>query len=174
MAITAGPRPTLSEFVDEVWAPRAKRRLAPKTWERDSVVYDKHIVPELGERTIAALDVEDLAGWQDRREAAGVGAPTMIKAIGILSSIFREAARRPRATGVNGNPVALLDRPAAQRRRRPLVWGPVVVERVRFQLQVNSLRIGPGKGLIATRDAGLVGFMALTAVGTAVFRCLAR
>jgi len=47
----------------------------------------------------------------------------MIKALGILSSIFREAARRPRSTGVTGNPVSLLERPAARRPRRPLVWG---------------------------------------------------
>jgi hypothetical protein len=54
--------------------------------------------------------------------------PTVIRAIGILSSVFREAARRPRSTGVHGNPVTLLERPSAKRRRRPLVWGPVVVE----------------------------------------------
>lgn len=63
---------------------------------------------------------------------------------------------------MSGTPVALLERPRAQRRRRPLVWGPVVVERVPFQLQVNSLRIGSEKGLTAIRDADLVAFMALT------------
>jgi hypothetical protein len=30
-----------------------------------------------------------------------------------------------------------------KRRRRPLVWGPVVVEQVRFELLINSPRIGP-------------------------------
>jgi len=35
----------------------------------------------------------------------------------------------------------------------------VVVERVRFQLLVNSRRIGPGKELAALRDALLVSFM---------------
>src|ERR1041384_481622 len=90
--------PTLAEFVDEVWAPRARRRYALKTWERDEVVYRKHIKPHLGGRRIATLDIEDLVEWQDGLERAGVGAPTMIKAIGILSSIFRESARRPRST----------------------------------------------------------------------------
>jgi integrase len=153
---------TLAVFVAEVWAPRAKRRLAPKTWETDSRIYNKHILEWLGARPLAALDSEDLVGWQDHLEEAGVGAPTIIKAISILSSIFREAARRPRQTGVRINPVALLDKPSGKRRRRPRVWGPVVVERVRYQLLINSRRINPAKDLMAVRDALLVSFTAMT------------
>lgn len=148
--------------MEEVWAPRARRRLAPKTWERDSVVYEKHIRPLLGARRVASLDIEDLVEWQDGLEEAGVGDPTLIKAIGILSSIFAEAARRPRSTGVQGNPVSLLEKPAARRRRRPKVWGPVVVERVRFELVVNSRRVGLDRRLAALRDALLVSLMAMT------------
>jgi hypothetical protein len=117
----------LAEFVDEVWAPRARRRLAPKTWARDSIVYEKHVRPALGELPIAAIDVEALVEWQDRLEDAGVGAPTLVKAMSIASSIFREAVRRPRTTGVSGNPVALLQKPRTRRRRRPLVWGPLLL-----------------------------------------------
>jgi integrase len=58
--------------------------------------------------------------------------------------------------------VALLDRPSARRRRRPLVWGPVVVERVRFQLLAHSRRINPGRELTALRDALLVALMEMT------------
>ncbi|MEJ7876699.1 MAG: hypothetical protein WKF62_08560, partial [Solirubrobacterales bacterium] len=135
-------RLTLSAFVADVWAPRAKRRLAPKTWERDSIILNKHILSQLGDVAIARLDAEDLVVWQEGLERQEVGAPTIVKAIGILSGIFREAARRPRSTGVTLNPVALLDKPSAKRRRRPLVWPPLVVERVRFQLLVNSRRVG--------------------------------
>lgn len=149
-------------FVSDVWAPRARRRLAAKTWARDSVVYEKHIRPALGDRRMAELDIEDLVEWQEGLEEAGVGAPTLIKAIGILSSIFWEAARRPRSTGVAGNPAGLLDRPPARRRHRPLVWGPVVVERVRFQLVVNSRRIGGAGTSAALRDALLVSLMEMT------------
>jgi integrase len=56
----------------------------------------------------------------------------------------------------------MLDKPSGKRRCRPRVWGPVVVERVRFGLLVNSRRIGQGKDLVALRDALLVGFMAMT------------
>jgi integrase len=155
-------RLTLAAFVGDVWAPRARRRLAPKTLERDSIVYEKHIRPLLGERPIAGLDVEDLVEWQDRFEESGAGAPTLIKAMSILSSIFKEAARRPRSTGVRENPVALLEKPSAQRRRRPLVWGPVVVERVRFQLIASSRRIGACKEAMALRDSLLVSLMEMT------------
>jgi integrase len=157
-----GDRLTLAAFVDDVWAPRARRRLAPKTWERDSLVYAKHIRPALGARPIAELDVEDLVQWQDGLEEAGIGAPTLIKAMSILSSIFAEAARRPRSTGVHGNPVGLLQKPSAKRRRRPQVWGPVVVERARFQLIASSRRIGPGRDLAIERDALLVSLMEMT------------
>jgi integrase len=152
----------LEKFVEGVWAPRARRRLAPKTWERDSIVYEKHIRPTLGERPIATLDIEDLVEWQDGLEEAGVGGPTLIKAVGILSSIFAEAARRSRSTGVRGNPVPLLAKPRARRRRRPKVWGPVVVERVRFELVAGSRRAGPEKAAMALRDALFVSLMEMT------------
>ncbi len=154
--------PTLAAFVDEVWAPRARRRLAPKTWARDTIVYEKHVRPVLGELPIAAIDIEVLVEWQDRLEETGVGAPTLTKAMSIVSSIFREAARRPRMTGVTGNPATLLEKPRTKRRRRPLVWGPVVVERVRFQLLAGSRRTGQGKDLVAVRDALLVSLMEMT------------
>jgi integrase len=153
---------TLAEFVEDVWGPRARRRLAPKTWTRDSIVYEKHIRPVLGDRRMAALDIEDLVDWQDRLEEGAVGAPTLIKAMSILSSIFAEATRRPRSTGVQGNPVSLLEKPSAKRRRRPQVWGPVVVERVRFELIAGTRRIGPGRARAAERDALLVSLMEMT------------
>lgn len=161
-ADTAENHPTLAAFVDSTWASRAQRRLAPKTWVRDSFVYAKHIRPVLGERRMAELDIEDLVDWQDGVEEAGIGAPTLIKAMSILSSIFAEAARRPRSTGVQGNPVSLLEKPSAKRRRRPQVWGPVVVERVRFELITSTRRIGPGRNRAADRDALLVGLMEMT------------
>jgi integrase len=153
---------TLAVFVADVWAPKAKRRLAPVTWKRDAAVYDNHILRQLGEKPIARVDAEALVEWQDEREGAGVGAPTLIKAMSILSSVFREAARRPRLTGVKASPVALLDKPSGKRRRQPRVWGPVVVERVRSELLTGSRRIGPGRELAALRDSLLVGFMAMT------------
>jgi integrase len=155
-------RPTLAAFVEGVWALHARRRLASKTWERDSIVYRKHIRPALGDRRLADLDIEDLVEWQDTLEEAGVGDPTLIKAIGILSSIFGAAARRPRSTGVHGNPVGLLRKPSAKRRRRPLVWGPVVVERVRFELVANTRRIGPRGEAMALRDGLLVSLTEMT------------
>ena len=90
---------TLAAFVADVWAPRARRRLAAKTWETDSRIYNKHVLHQLGDRAIAELDAEDLVEWQDELEQAGIGRRRRIKAMSILSSVFREAARRSRSTG---------------------------------------------------------------------------
>lgn len=90
--------PTLTMFVEEVWAPRARRRLVAKTWERDALVYRRHIQPYLGALPLAAIDAEVLTDWQDGLEARGVGGPTLIKAIGILSGVSgrqRDAPDRP-------------------------------------------------------------------------------
>ena len=111
---------------------------------------------------MASIDPEALVEWQDGLERGGVGGPTMIKAISILSGIFREARRRPRVTGVVQNPVSVLDRPSAKRRRQPMVWGPLVVERVRYELLVNSRRGAPAADLMALRDVLLVALMEMT------------
>jgi Phage integrase, N-terminal SAM-like domain len=90
---------TLARFVAEVWEPRAERRLSAKTRKRDTAVYRKHIPPTLGEWPIADIETEDLVEWQDGLELAGVGGPTIVKAISLLASIFREAARRSARPG---------------------------------------------------------------------------
>ncbi len=153
---------TLAQFVAEVWAPKTKRRLNGKTWKRDVAIYNKHILEQLGEQRIAEIDAEALVVWHEELERNGLGSDSIIKAMSILSRIFKEAARRPRVTGVQGNPVALLERPKQKRKRRPLVWGPVVVERVRYELLVTSLRINPEKEVMAMRDAALVSLMMMT------------
>lgn len=149
-------RLTLAAFVDEIWAPRARRRLAQKDLGTRLDRLREARRPVLGELPIASIDIEALVEWQEGLEEAGVGAPTQIKAMGIVSSILREAARRPRMTGVIANPVALLEKPRARRRHRPLVWGPVVVEHVRLQLLARSRRIGTGQvpGRSARRASG--------------------
>jgi len=162
LARVSALRLTLAEFVADVWAPKTKRRLTEKTWKRDVVIYNKHILEQLGDEPLSEIDAETLVVWQEDLEQSGRGAATIVKAMSILSRIFKEAARRPKATGVRGNPVPLLEKPKSKPRRRPRVWGPVVVERVRHELLVNSLRINPQKEVMAMRDAALVSLMAMT------------
>jgi len=162
LARVSALRLTLAEFVADVWAPKAKRRLTEKTWKRDAVIYNKHVLELLGDQLISEIDAETLVIWQEELEHSGRGASTIVKAMSILSRIFKEAARRPKATGFRGNPVALLEKPKTKPRRRPRVWGPVVVERVRYELLVSSLRINPQKEVMALRDAALVSLMAMT------------
>ncbi|HVC08057.1 MAG TPA: tyrosine-type recombinase/integrase [Solirubrobacterales bacterium] len=162
LARVSAVRLSLAEFVADVWAPKARRRVSEKTWKRDVVIYNKHILEALGGAPIAEIDAETLVVWQEELEREGRGPDMIVKAMGILSRIFKEAALRPRVTGVRGNPVALLERPKQRPRRRPRVWGPVVVEKVRYELLVNSLRFNPAKELMAMRDAALVSLMMMT------------
>lgn len=153
---------TLAEFVLNTWAPKAERRLASKTWKTDKIIYNKHILPTLGSRPIAELDAEDLVEFQDDLEEKDVGAPTQLKIFGILSSIFKEAARRPRSTGVKTNPVALLEKPSAKRRKKVKVFSPEVVEGVRKQLFEGIRRPDPDREKYAIRDSCLVSIAYMT------------
>lgn len=71
--------PTLAAFVADVWAPRARRRLAAKTWERDAVVYRRHFLPAL--RRVEA-------GWEAWRR-------TLADPSAVRESVAGLAATRP-------------------------------------------------------------------------------
>lgn len=154
---------TLAEFVIETWAPKTERRNSAKTWKTQKQIYNKHILTRLGGLPIADIDAEDLVEYQDELEEAGIGDPTQLKILGILSSIFKEAARRPRKTGVKTNPVVLLEKPSAKRRSPARVFGPEVVEQVREQLLNHSLhRPNQDQHKLALRDATLISLSYMT------------
>ena len=155
---------TLAEFVLKTWAPRAQKRLATSTWKLNIHIYNKYILHQIGASRLAEIDSEDLVEWQTELEEQGVGNPTQIKAIGILSSIFKEAARRPRSTGVQINPVALLEKPSAKRRRPAKVFPPEMIERVRRELLLRSKRQGKDKDKEALLDATLLSVLYMTGV----------
>lgn len=164
LSYAATQKLTLAEFVLKTWAPRAQKRLASSTWKINSHIYNKYILHQLGARRLAEIDSEDLVEWQTELEEQGVGNPTQIKAFGILSSIFKEAARRPRMTGVQTNPVALLEKPSAKRRRGAKVFSPKTIEAVRRQLLLNSKHQGKGREKEALRDATLLSVLYMTGV----------
>jgi len=125
---------TLAEFVKDTWSERAKSRLAPKTYQVHSSIYNKHILRQLGPLPISEIDSEEIANWQDALMANAVGEAAIYRAMVILSSIFKEAARRSRSTGISQNPVQALEKPKAKRTKQPKVFAPSVVERVRAEL----------------------------------------
>lgn len=163
LAIAGSEKLSLAEFVIDTWGPKAERRLSAKSWKTTKQIYNKHILPKLGARPLAELDAEDLVEYQDELEEAGVGNPTHLKILGILSSIFKEAARRPRRTGVKTNPVALLEKPSAKRRARARVWSPEIIEKVRYELLTNpEHNPNSDQKRLALRDATLVSLAYLT------------
>ena len=153
---------TLNEFAIHTWRPLRKKQVEPITWNIYSHAYNSLVLDEpLGDMAIANIDAEDLVEWHDWMRKKGVGADLQHKAINVLNMIFKEAGRRTRTTGVTINPVVMLEKPKLEGRREARVWGPVVVESVRFQLLTRSKRRGKKAfdDQLRLQDATLVSIM---------------
>ena len=98
----------------EVWAPRSRRRLAPRTWERDAAVYNKHLLHRLGGRPIAEIDTEACALAGGARKGRGGGPDDDQGDQHCLQRLWRggPAASSDRR---HHTPVALLEKPSAKR-----------------------------------------------------------
>lgn len=138
LALPGAGKQTLAEFVKDVWSEKAQARLAPKTYAVHRSIYNSHILLQLGSLPLSAIDTEELATWQDALQAQGVGDAAVYRALCVLSSIFKEAARRGRSTGVTANPCRNLDWPRAKRAAVPRVFAPSVIEQVRAELLRNK------------------------------------
>lgn len=158
LALPGAGKQSLAQFVKEIWSERAEQRLAPKTWEVHKAIYNKHILLQLGSLPLASIDTEELATWQDALQAQGVGESAIYRALCVLSSIFKEAARRSRSTGVSSNPCRNLDWPRAKRASVPRVFAPSVIEQVRAEL-LRSNRAGSDQAR-RIRNATIISLLA--------------
>lgn len=158
---TGSSKLTLAEFVKDVWSEKAKSRLAPKTYQVHTAIYNKHILRQLGPLSISSIDSEEIANWQDALVANGTGEAAIYRAMVILSSIFKEAARRSRSTGITQNPCSSLEKPKAKRTKQPKVFAPAVIERVRAELLTSRKSKDTRQDLQRrVRDATLVSLLA--------------
>ena len=138
---------TVAEIVEAWWLDHAVPRLAPNTRNAYVVVWERHLRREVGDVAIRALTpavVDELRATLERR---GVGAPTLAKALAILSGVCRYAVVRG---VIDANPVAPIRKPKPRRRRFITPASPLAVERLRALL----LREG------RVRDATLVSVLA--------------
>ena len=119
---------TLSDFAHQWWDAHATR-LAPMTQRRYAEVIDLHVVRRLGRYQLRALSAAVIDDFRTGLERDRVGAPTVLKAITVLSSILRYAVVRGE---LSTNPVREVPKPRqrqSSRRVRPLP--PAAVERIR-------------------------------------------
>lgn len=143
---------SLNEFV-KTWARVRSQRLAASTLRRYAEVYDTHVEPRLGDHQLREITPDVIGDFAADLDAAGVGKPTIRKALYILSSVLKLAVVRRR---VPMNPVQFVEKPHQQSRRvRPLA--PIVVEAIcsllgpRDRMLVRVLAYGGSRPFEALR-----------------------
>ena len=127
--LTAG-REVLREFVaGEWWPTHATVNLERATLIAYSSVWSKHLDPRVGHLQLREIDPGVVAKLRLAMEQDGVGAPTIVKAMTMLQSIFATAVIWGRA---QTNPVAMVRKPTVTARVvEPL--SPLAVERIAAQ-----------------------------------------
>lgn len=136
-------RESLSDFMETYWRDYAVPNLKPETRAVYMQTWAKHILPRLGGfelREITPAVVED---FRVQLNAAGVGSPTIIKAMALLQGILKRAVVRGR---IQSNPVREVDKPRQRRTVKPVPLAPATVEGIRSRL--------------SQRDAALVSLLA--------------
>jgi integrase len=126
-------RMTLTDFVvDEWWPKYAIPNLDQSTREVYAQIWGKHLLPRIGGYELRQLTpalVEDLRA---QMHGASVGEPTQIKALGILQGICKRAVVRGL---IHSNPVLPVDKPRQTTRLQLDPLSPLVVEKIRAQLE---------------------------------------
>ena len=119
---------TLDEFVTTTWAPTHAVTVAPRTRKLYASLYDHHLAPTLGDVALRDLRPELIARWQADRLQAGGGPVAVGQALTLLGNILQRALEAERITT---NPVRLVRRARAPRRKEIQPLAPAVVERMR-------------------------------------------
>jgi site-specific recombinase XerC len=148
---------TLGEFVEEYWASYALPNLAPRTRDSYRGAWDRHLRRRLGHLPLAAITpavVEDTAA---QLKTAGVGDPTVIKALGFLQGVMRRAIVRGYITS---NPVREIDKPPQRGVRRQHPLAPETIERIRAATWEEPTKRGTVTKSLQPFDRMLVTLMA--------------
>jgi integrase len=122
------------ETVAASWLERFEAKVAagerhPRTLEAHRYQLDRHLLPALGRRRVAALTVDDVAELLQQLRTTGRSAKTSASALATLQSVLRFARR---CGWIVADPVELLEhdeRPRPQRRRQR-VLGRAEIERL--------------------------------------------
>ncbi len=128
--IDAG-RQTVAEFAREWWRVHVIPNLSPRTRETYAIVFDKHLLPRVGDLPLRDVTPAVVAGLSADMQAAGVGPAAARKALTVLQGIFSCAV----AWGhVQSNPVVGVRKPSAKRQRAVVPPSVALVERMRARL----------------------------------------
>jgi integrase len=126
--VISGSRQTLACFAEEWFELYAKPNLARRTLVSYAALWDRHVLPRLGSYRLGAITTEVVERFRAELEAAGVGAPTVYRALALLQGILRRAVEWRR---IAENPVIAAPKPNIRRQREVRPLRPLEVERLR-------------------------------------------
>ncbi len=149
---------TVAEFIERWWEQYAIVELEDNTRRGYAQIWEKHLLPRIGGYRLRDVSPAVVHGIKAEL-LAEVGAPTVRKALAILSGMFRCAVVWDR---VDRNPVADVPMPAALRSQHVRVVAPARVEAMRAQLLARALE----------RDAAIVSVLAYAGLRPQELRAL--
>jgi hypothetical protein len=125
----------LAEFVETYWRLHAVPNLSQSTRDLYGGVWERHILPSLGEYGVRELTPKRLTRFRAELEHAGVGTATVVKALTIVQSILSFAVNEEI---VEYNAAAAVRKPRYTRAREPHIFLPQQVEQIRGQLDARD------------------------------------
>ena len=152
-------RETVAEFIERWWREYALLRLEDNTRKSYGQVWEKHLRSRIGGYRLRDVSPAVVHGVKADLLAEKVGAPTIRKALAVLSAIFRCAVEWDR---IDRNPVRDVRMPAAKRSRHVRPVAPATVEAMRARLLLAE----------AERDAAIVSALAYAGIRPEELRAL--
>ncbi len=149
---------TVAEFIERWWQQYALVELEENTRKSYAQTWEKHLRMRIGGYRLRDVTPAVIHGVKAEL-LKEVGAPTVRKALALLSGMFRCAVAWDR---VDRNPVADVPMPAAVRSRHVRVVAPVRVEAMRSELLAQGLE----------RDAAIVSVLAYAGLRPQELRAL--
>jgi integrase len=150
---------TMAEFIERWWREYAIVKLEDNTRKSYAHVWEKHLRRRIGGYRLRNVSPAVVYGVKAELLAEKVGAPTVRKALALLSGMLRCAVEWDR---IDRNPVRDVGMPAAKRSRHVRPLAPVTVEAMRALL----LRAG------AERDAAILSVLAYSGLRPEEVRAL--
>jgi integrase len=125
---------TLDRFAEQWWHAHA-RHLAPSTQRRYAEVWDLHILARLGGYELRSITPKLVAHFRADLESAGLGMPTVLKTLTVLSSVLSLAVVHGE---VSSNPVSAVKKPRQGGSRSVKPLPPATVEAIRKRLRLRD------------------------------------
>lgn len=130
-----GSEQRFDEFVVEWWQKYAIQVLKPGTIATYAYMVDRWITPQLGALKLREISRETIDQYRLNLTAAGAGAPTVNRTLGILQGILQRAVEWRR---IAGNPVAGARRLPHRRSETIDARTPEEIERIRGVLDLQD------------------------------------